>query len=263
MSMHPSDCVSILKYLTVAAGSRSDYEELAVFHYRNPSPGPIRFIYKLIDQHPQRRLAVPAAGVIVYGPPAANLAIRNQVLGGFFAGLDRADGLALLNAGMLCIRRVIIEPRYRGLGLASRLVKETLPLTQAAMVEAVSTMGCVHPFFVRAQMTEYICPPDVKTSRLQAALETVGIDRSLWLDGQAVQAAIDALPDGQKAFVQQQIERFIQKFPRQRRLTDTAQRLEFVLSKLTGSSRYYLWLNPEKSLPQQIFSLQSAGSGVE
>lgn len=261
--MHLSNSVRILKYLTVAAGSRSDYEELAVFHYRDGSPGPIRFVYKLIDQHPQRRLAAPVVGVIVYGPPPANLAVRNQVLGGFFAGLSRADGLALLNACVLCIRRVIIEPRYRGLGLAGRLVRETLPLTQAAMVEAVSAMGCVHPFFVRAGMTEFAPAPDVKTERMTAALETVGIDRSLWLDSAAVLSAIEALPDKQKAFIQNQIDRFIQKFPRQRCLPHSTDRMEFVLSKLTGTSRYYLWLNPEKSLPQQIFALHLTSRGVE
>ncbi|RKY12832.1 MAG: hypothetical protein DRP52_04210, partial [Planctomycetota bacterium] len=137
---------SLQKQLRIVPGGRSDYQELARFHYRGAALGPTRGIYKLVDEHLWRHLAAPVVGVIVYGPPAANLAGRSAATGGVFAGLDRASALSLLNKQMACIRRVIIEPRYRGLGLASRLVAETMPLTGSPMVEAVSVMGRFHPF---------------------------------------------------------------------------------------------------------------------
>ncbi|MCI0499777.1 MAG: hypothetical protein L0Y36_08885 [Planctomycetales bacterium] len=244
--MQQSFPCSVLKYLTIVPGSRSDYESLAVFHYRDFSPGPIRFVYKLIDGHSRRRLEAPVVGVIVYGPPAANLAARGRATGGAFRGLSRAAGLTLLNARLVCIRRVIVEPRYRGLGLASRLVRETMPLTGAAMVEAVSVMGRVHPFFVRAGMTEFACPPDAKTERLKAAMEAVGIGEGVWHDGGRVHAAVAALPEGQKAFIVGEMDRFVQKFTRQRAWPHSVERTDFVLGKLADPGRYYLWQNPEK-----------------
>jgi len=138
---------SLQKYLQIVPAKRGDYEQLSRFHYQSSALGPTRWIYKLVDEHPWRRLAAPVVGVIVYGSPAANLAGRNAATGGVFAGMDRASALSLLNERMVCIRRVIIEPRYRGLGLASRLVSATMPLTESPMVEAVSVMGRVHPFF--------------------------------------------------------------------------------------------------------------------
>ena len=110
---------SLLKHLRIVPATRTDYEELCRFHYQGAAMGPTRGIYKLVDEHPWRALAAPVVGVIVYGSPPANLAGRNAATGGVFAGMDRASALSLLNERMVCIRRVIIEPRYRGLGLAS------------------------------------------------------------------------------------------------------------------------------------------------
>jgi len=232
---------SLQRYLHLIPGGRSDYEHLARFHYQPGVLGPVRAIYQIVDENPWRRRPVSAAGVIVYGVPSANLAARNAATGGMFAGLDRAAGLALLNERMVCIRRVIIEPRYRGLGLATRLVAETMPMTGAAMVEAVSVMGRVHPFFKRAGMTAFGMPPDAKTARMAAALEAVGVDESLWHDGEAVHATIEALPAAGRAFVEEQIRQFCEKFTNRRKMPHGPERTAFALSKLTARGEYYLW----------------------
>jgi GNAT superfamily N-acetyltransferase len=225
----------------IIPGSRSDYEHLSRFHYCGQSCGPIRQIYKLIDDHRWRGLAAPVVGIIVYGAPSANLAARNRAAGGVFAGLDRSAALTLLNERLLCIRRVIIEPRYRGLGLAARLVRETLPLTGAAMVEAVSTMGRMHPFFQRAGMTAFETPPDAKTERMQAALEMAGLNRALMDDSTSVHTMIEQLQPDMRRFVQDEMARFCQKFTNRRREPHSLQRTDFILSKLTHQPAYYLW----------------------
>ena len=70
-------------------------------------------------------------GVIVYIMPAPSLELRNVATGGVFGGLgDRGMQLQMVNENIRCVGRVIIEPRYRGLGLSSWLVKETMPCGQ-------------------------------------------------------------------------------------------------------------------------------------
>ena len=98
-----------------------------------------------------------------------------------------------VNERMVCIRRVIIEPRYRGLGLARRLVAETMPMTGSPMVEAVSVMGRVHPFFERAGMQAFAPTPDAKTERMAAALEAVAIGEELRCDRKAIDTKIEQL----------------------------------------------------------------------
>ncbi|MCE5185449.1 MAG: hypothetical protein LLF76_04925 [Planctomycetaceae bacterium] len=243
--MRTLEC-QLCSQLKIEKANRDAYKALARYHYRNDALGPIKAIYAMHDEHPLRRNACAAVGVIVYGSPAANSAMRNLATGGIFAGVDRAAGLALLNASMLTIRRVIIEPRYRGLGLASRLVRETMPLTGAAMIEAAAVMGRVHPFLARAGMTEYAMEPDVKTERMRTALETVEIGEHLWNDAAKVHACIERLDADKRTFMEEQMRAFVQKFATQRNLPHSPRRTEFVLSKLGDPGRYYLWLNPKK-----------------
>ncbi|MHC4881353.1 MAG: hypothetical protein ACYTFX_10795 [Planctomycetota bacterium] len=229
------------KYLMTVPGDRSDYEHLSRFHYCGQPCGPIRQIYKLIDDHLWRGLAAPVVGVIVYGTPSANLAARHRATGGMFAGLDRAAALSLLNERLLCIRRVVIEPRYRGLGLATRLVRETLPLTGAAMVEAVSMMGRSHPFLRRAGMTVFESPPDAKTERMQAALDAAGLTGTREQDSESVHAAIERLRPDLRAFVKEEMAGFCQKFTNRRNEAHAPERTDFILSKLSHRPAYYLW----------------------
>lgn len=238
----------IRKFLKIIPAGRALYEELACFHYRDKPTGPTTHIFAILDEHPLRRPTVPAAGVIVYRPPVPNLGVRNAVTGGFFTGLPRAAGLSLLNEHVRCISRVIIDPRYRGLGLASWLVRETMAFVDVAMIEATSIMGRFHPFFKRAGMQEFSPAPDVKTERMAAAMETVGIDENLWTDAEQVHGRIDSLDASHRAFIEQQIDRFLQKFASQRNMGHSLKRTDFVLSKLTPPGNYYLWLNPDRQL---------------
>lgn len=242
------DC-SIQKDLKIEPVDMNAYHRLAGFHYRQGSLGPCTHLFGIREGHFRRRLTVPVVGVIVYRPPVPNLAIRNIATGGFFSGLPRSMGLSLLNEHARCISRVIIDPRYRGLGLASRLVSETMPLVAASMVEASSVMGMVHPFFERAGMARFRSAPDVKTERMKAALETIGINEHLWIDTEQVHEQIESLNPPQRQFIEEQMRNFLQKFARQRNLPHSLDRTDFVLSKLGAPGHYYLWLNPEKEIP--------------
>lgn len=248
MYRNTTEC-SIRKYLEIRPAGREAYGSLARFHYRDTSLGPYTHLFAIFDEHCRRKLMAPVVGVIVYRPPVPNLAIRNIATGGFFSGLPRAAGLSLLNEHVRCISRVIIDPRYRGLGLASRLVRETMPQTGAAMVEAAGVMGCFHPFFKRAGMLEFRQPPDVKAERMRTALETVDINRHLWIDTDNVHQRIDALDPQARRFIEKQMLDFLQKFARRRNMPHSLDRTDFLLSKLGDPGNYYLWLNPEKSIP--------------
>ncbi len=238
----------IQKDLIIEPVGMNTYHTLADFHYRQGPLGPHTHLFGILDNHIRRRLTAPVVGVIVYRPPVPNLAIRNIATGGFFSGLPRSTGLSLLNEHVRCISRVIIDPRYRGLGLASWLVAETMPLTGAAMVEASSVMAGFHPFFKRAGMLEFRSAPDVKTERMKAALETVGIDERQWIDTEQVHEQIESLNMPHRAFIEKQIYNFLQKFARQRTMPHSLDRTDFVLSKLGAPGHYYLWFNPDKPI---------------
>jgi GNAT superfamily N-acetyltransferase len=147
---------TITRDLRIAPAGADAYHKLAHFHYRDGRLGPFVAIYALDESHPLRNRLQKTVGVIVYTMPAPSLELRNKATGGFFTGLGgRANQLQIVNENIRCISRVIIEPRYRGLGLASRLVRETMPMLNMPVIEAMAVMGAVNPFFEKAGMKAY------------------------------------------------------------------------------------------------------------
>ena len=236
---------SVRKQLRIMPGNHADYESLARFHYRDFTVGPMSHIFIIVDQHPHRRLSAGVVGAVVYCSPPPNNATRNIATNGFFTGLDRASSLKLLNRNLRTMSRLIIEPRYRGLGLASWLVAQTMDKVGVPMIEAMSVMSKTHPFLKRAGMTEYVPSPEPKTEKMRAALETIGIDESLWADSHRVHKQIELLDRARGSFIEQSIGAFLQKFQSQRNMPHSFERTDFVLSKLCDTGNYYLWYNPD------------------
>lgn len=239
---------TILEYIKLLDAKRSDLQQLSEYHYCGDSIGPLSHLYKLVDDHPVRRLSVPIVGIIAYGPSSANLAIRNKATGGFFSGLPRAAGLERLNDHMRCLRRIIIDPRYRGLGLAARLVRDTLEQVGTPMIEAQSILGRFHPFFQRAGMRPFEPDPDIKSERMLAALETAGINPDRLQDSGSVHQMIESLPQPERMFVVSEMQAFVEKFGSKRLLGHSIERTGFIVSKLLSRPLYYLWVRPDWAL---------------
>jgi len=239
---------SVTKQVEIVPGKPADYAALARFHYRDGRLGPYAAIYTM--RSPERPTGCDNAtvGVIVYRMPTAGLQLRQTATGSLFAGLDRATRLTLVNRNIRCIARVIIEPRFRGLGLAARLVRETLGLLGVPIIEAMAVMGRINPFFEKAGMSAYRAPQPTRCILLTEALNLVGIERKDLLDTRLVQAKLDHLPGPRADFIKTQIERFLQSYGRRRQMPPGLQRTRYVLSKLTARPVYYIWFNPDLPL---------------
>ena len=193
-------------------------------------------------------------GVIVYSMPTAGAQMRNFATGECFAGLDKGTRLKLINKNIRTISRVIIEPRFRSLGLAVRLVKETMPIMNVPFVEALAVMGRANPFFEKAGMTRYENDPQagLGAKRLIEAFSAVGVNEQDLIDPAIVQQKLDKLrteDGGQKAdFVEEEMTRFLQSYGQRRLMQPGIVRTRFVLSKLTDRPVYYLWKNPNLQL---------------
>ncbi len=244
--MNPPEC-TITKHLEIVCGGLAEYNYLSGFHYRQSFSCPYVAIYAMKDTHPARARVAGVVGVIVYTMPAPQVALRNAATGGVFCGFgDKRLQLQMVNKYVRCISRVIIEPRYRGLGLASRLVAETMPRLGAAVIEAMAVMGAVHPFFEKAGMKRYEAKPAAGGVQLIEALGMVGINEQEFIDSQAVQDKLDGLSGCEAAFVEWQIAGFLQSYGKRSRMAPGIERTRYVLSKLTGRPVYYIWFNPDK-----------------
>jgi hypothetical protein len=239
--------------LQIVRGSLEDYKELAHYHYRDnrlgPLLGPFTAIFAI---RPTKTLAcsfgTTVIGVIVYTMPSPELELRNVATGNVFAGFDRATHIALINKNIRCIGRVVIEPTFRGLGLAARLVRETMPKIGVPIIEALAVMGLVNPFFEKAGMRAYTAKMPARCVQLIEAFSAIGIEKQELINPQRVHQKLEESGATESQFVELQIESFLQSYGKRRNMSPGLERTRFVLSKLTERPVYYIWFNPELNL---------------
>ncbi len=246
----PEPCCSVHAKLEVVAGEAADYASLAAYHYRDERSTAIKAVFLLRPKRPLGSFGTQPAGVIVYGMPNPRVALRRVATNGLFAGLDRQTELALINRNVRCIARVIIEPRFRGIGLATRLVRETLARMETPIIEALAVCGAVNPFLERAGMTAFAPRSDAYHAELIEALSAVGIEAGandyspLPIDANDLQQRIEALDGARAAFLERSIQRFLKSHGSRRTMPPGLDRTRYILARLTNRPRYYLWRHP-------------------
>jgi GNAT superfamily N-acetyltransferase len=152
--------------ITIQPAPPDAYAALARFHYRAGPPGLPVHTLTATDN-----LTRGVIGVLVVSMPALNGLWRPLA----WPHLVPA-GPRLLNKHVRTISRVVIDPRYRALGVARRLVRHYLddPLTR--YTEAVAAMGRCCPFFTRAGMSEVQLPPSRRDRALSRTLASLRLE---------------------------------------------------------------------------------------
>jgi len=242
---------SLHKKLEIVPGTRADYEQLAAHHYRAEKPAVIKTVFVLRAKRATGSFGAKPAGVIVYAMPNPRLELRTVATEGVFAGLDRQTSLALLNRNVRCIARLIIEPRFRGIGLATRLVRETMGRLETPIIEALGVMPKVNPFLERAGMQAFAPRTPVAHVALIEALSTVGIETETLVDPASVQEKLDALRWPASDFIETRFQQFLKSHGTRRAMPPGIERTRYVLGKLTHRPAYYIWRHPklEVSMP--------------
>lgn len=132
---------------TYERGTGRDYELVAHWHYRAGRPATIAGVWRA-------RAGDELAGVLVVSNPTLNGRWRERAWPGEFSSGDKRRDARELNARVRTISRVVVEPRFRGLSIASGLVRAYLADALTTHTEALSAMGRFVPLFVSAGMRE-------------------------------------------------------------------------------------------------------------
>ena len=147
--------------LVIERGTFDDYRELERFHYVSKRPAVragiwrVRYIEQFAIENCQLSIAnsfnarFAAVGVLVY--PTPSCAARECALGLRGSRYARRK-IRWLNANLRTISRVIVHPQFRGVGMASELVRAMCAESGVRYVEAMAMMGRVVPFFEKGGM---------------------------------------------------------------------------------------------------------------
>jgi len=155
--------------IRVEPGSLDDYRALKHHHYRVNEPAAPSCVLRAVRE--THAIGDTTAGVLLVTRPTLNAAWRRRAWGDAYNTGDKRTDARRLNAEVRVIARLIVEPRSRSLGVASRLIRAYLadPLTRRT--EALAAMGARSPLFSRAGFTEYGVHRDTNDLRLLDALD--------------------------------------------------------------------------------------------
>ncbi len=133
--------VSFHRQLDITEGAASDWPFFARWHYRGHGLGPVRRVMVLWHG------AAPV-GICVFGFGPLSSAARNRVFG--LTGPVTRARAKLINRNFACVSRLVLDPRYRGAGLAGAFLDRCCEMVRWPWIELVSEMGALVPFGRRA-----------------------------------------------------------------------------------------------------------------
>ena len=224
-----------------------DYDAFAHWHYLGPGrPGPTSEVW--LARHGGR-----AVGIAMFGYPHLLLAARAIALPEFAPARIRSDGAAGLNASVRLLQRVVVDPRFRGIGVSRRLITHGLRHVGVPYVECIAQMGAFSEFLTGAGF-ERVCdmPPPRAARRLTEFCRTHGISATALLDSAARRTLLAYLPDAAARQLARLLNRLVQSrietghgCLRGKPDADHEPLLRRALARLSAHPAYFLWTQKE------------------
>ncbi|MEM2909799.1 MAG: hypothetical protein QXO01_01855 [Nitrososphaerota archaeon] len=259
----PRPC-SLLKEVVISKGTTDDYKRLEMFHYKGSRPVGITDVFKA-------EIHGDLAGIIVYNTSYFDLKPRNIALP-HLVEIRRHVGLKSLteyvNKNFRRIARVVVAPKYRGIGLGVKLVKETMPLVGVPYVETLAVMAKYNPFFEHAGMKEVVYEReyDKRQQKVLEFLESMGLNVELAKSRKKNLSWLRTLSSKQVKDVAKVVETLVCERFTKPRLAKKLREGKFSLEDLAEAiaqfktkPKYYIWKNPSfigfpEPLVQEVLS---------
>lgn len=235
---------SLLQDITIQEESREDFGVLEQFHYRGSLTPVTKRIYIA-------RLGGSIVGGICYSPCQPSLRGRSIAVPEYASNTSRKEGMFLLNRDFLRIARVVVLPKFRGVGLGVKIVKETLPTTEYPFIETIAVMAKFNPFFEHAGMVRIPTPDPLESdpayARALGRLNELGFDLDLLASANCNQSVLSTLPQEQLLLVRDIILKYFiaekfagMEFKKGVELLDI-ESMSNALTNVKVDMAYYIW----------------------
>lgn len=194
----------IYKDIKVEIGDKHDYEKLKRFHYRQSKLGAVKNIYKMTFNN-------EVIGVIAICYPHLALKGRNIYTNKKYAKMT-TEICKEINNQFECISRIILHPKFRGLGLAYYMLKEYFKLSDCPYIETVAVMANYTPFFEKAGMTKIETEADAKRIGMVKQLEEYNFNIGLISSARYNESIYNELTDEAKEEVKDIVKKILNRY---------------------------------------------------
>lgn len=239
---------SLAREMIITKATQNDYKRLEKLHYIGS--GTLIGVYKFKLMY--RKSIV---GIAIYTAPWVQLHLRNKKFPEYKGQVKNI--IEKVNRDIIRLARVIITPKYRGAGLAVKLVKETLPLTKKKLVEVVAAMPKYNPFFEKAGMTNMgVAPLRGHQKKTIDVIKLLGGEIALLHSPQNRKVFLDNLTNSNLNMLKEVLMKNLKHLSGMGQLGENtalgyrkelrAKGLQSLLGNLLPTERVYLyWMNPE------------------
>lgn len=241
--------------LTIQRGTLKEYKVLEDFCYLNTSIPLCKYVYtvrpKPLDPRTHcRGFSGPAGGhasliaVIIYSMPMRDLKARTTATAGFFKQTSSlSERLHLLNKHVLYVSRLVVDPRYRQLGIADWLWRETLKVQTVSMVESLTPLPVREDWLKSMGFRIYYSPTPQSLRKLKKAFAKAHLTGSCLTVAEVAQKRINALASDKMVKLDRSLHHFLSNYKSHEHDTNSLERTRYILSKLPYPNGYLVWFN--------------------
>lgn len=226
---------SLLKDIKIEEGSVEDWKILSFLHYRSHRLGGVVKIFRAV-------LEGRVVGVVVYSVPF----LRPSGFHNFFD----VDWYSRERFGnVLRVQRVVVHPSFRGIGVARKLLAESMPKLGVAFVEILSSMERLIPFTRALMKSVTVEVSPAKKKLLREFTELFGIDVS-----RHGVAEIIAFAERRKLLskMKRWLEKNYSKFADEYTKTDDVAKMLKIFKSSASEKIYGLWINPDEKFREVV-----------
>jgi len=235
----------IANCLEIVPATLADYKLLAHYHYEKNPPAPPDQIYKIRGIEKCRDSFPDPIAVILYSMPLVNLHGRTIATKGYFRNARTEIGrLRLVNQKIRYISRVIVDPRFHKIGLASWILKDTLERQTVPIVETLTPIDFTNKIFQKNGFKLYHCAAPDYYNRFTDALSKIRVKLDSLSCPPAVHFRLMNLPAHSKSFIEKEILLFIDHFRHRKGMKNSPDRTAYFCSKIPYPQAYLIWFNP-------------------
>lgn len=240
--MHP-----IYTQIEFDRGTIKDYNILAPYHYLKSPLGPRKAIFIIKPKLPRGKHLPRPIGVCVICCPVPNLKARTKAIGHLLPPFNETtDRFRFINQNILYLARLIIDPRFRRLGLATWLHNNVCGELSDYMLETQTPIDFTNKMLIESGFTLYHTPAPDYYTRFKNALANAGITGSTLKIPKVAHERITHLPPAESNVLEYEIQRFIQNFKKRQHMEHSQERTLFFLRKIDYPEAYLI--NTNKSL---------------
>lgn len=201
-------------------------------------------IYGIYPRLPWLKNYPSPTAIITYSGPIIRMKARIRALSKILEfSKDQKKALREVNENIVYFSRLIVDPRFRKIGLGSWLLTETMKLQTVPFIETMTPIEETQPMLERAGFIAYPTPNPPYYRRLIVAMSRVGLDLRFTKFPAFAFSRIEHLKGPARTIIIYELDRFCKHFKVKLTKEHSIERMEYIFHKLSYPNIYWLYRN--------------------